>query len=862
MEIIQFIEDITWSAFEKRINEIKEAATEGKIEIQIKGIQKFDPSFLGWLYLFSEEKQCKVLINFHITDNNADKYYECLHLFRLLKIWKTGFVDICATPDFQIKEDTSKDFFPVIPFSKEEGSYNFFFKNSFSEFIKDIEDDMRADDFWKKFGGDKKENVIISYIKKRLSSLVCFSFDEFNSPVAIQKLCKAINNDNYNFFLNTTENTLDRLNELLIVPNFYDILYTIKPTISFSQKITELIKKTKEDRNKKFFDLSIDKQVNIERLNRFLLEETYPKETPKIQLKYKQWLKQKQPMYVIFFEHYLQLLSALNCLKGYVEELTINCSDEFKFKDLAKSSGINAPGFSEEVVKKYWAKLIDFINKKVCTKPPFFVIMFALIVANYKVKLSLDITEADGDLSKIYLLTSEYYYRLLELVDNITEHTETGNGVIISRVRKKVQAKEIRKDKLGYFDDGRFKDIENFLEIAIMDIGEKGIIKTSIGNWEKTKINEFEEDARELEKASIDKRIKRFFKPEGNYFNHQALRTSACMGLLMFSHLIDNNKGCFALETTDLSTGKAIYYTQYLGNSYTITQATDFRGSKYDIILPVDLKNVNPFVYHEEFYEIPEAISVMEFVAKHEIVYLDENIIKISKSQKDEIIIRQTRVNFNNDYMIAINKRMWENGQAERFINEYPEYKYKRMIICFDCDDLTGNNIASLFRIIAKVQEKCPSRAIVISNMSEEIIMLLFDYLKPYIDMSRFWSDTHFIFGLSNYAEPFFIGGKGIQEWLCLNKYLEKYYAASNTIINKIKAIATDKISERKDTFDTRRFDELVDKNPLFIFDKDKNSYVLMPLQWFLKRNGTTVFENRVHNILINPIPEFSHFYD
>lgn len=565
-----------------------------------------------------------------------------------------------------------------------------------------------------------------------------------------------------------------------------------------------------------------------------------------------QYLKPKYLISIIFFEHFLQLLSNLNCLKGYAEELTKNCSDKYKLMDLAKNSGFTEPGFTVENVKKYWRELSYFINNKILSKPPFFVIMFALMVANFKIKPVLNPTEADGDLNRIYLLTSEYYFRILELVDNIIEHAKT-DGVIISRVRKKEKAKEFHKDKKEYFEEDRFNNVNNFLEIAVIDIGKKGIIKTSIENWKAAKVNEFEQDAGGIEKASIDKQIKRFFKPEGDYFKHQALRTSACMGLLMFSQLIEKNNGFFVVETTDLSSDKVLCYTQYLAHSYTTTQETDFRGSKYDIVLPMDLKNVKPFVFHEEFYEIPEAISAMEYVATHEIIYHGENIIAIGKNRKDETIIWQTRLNFTNNDVITSDKRTWENDQAERFIDEYPEFENKRMIICLDCYDLTGNKIASLFRIIAKIQEKCPSRTIVIFNISEEIIMLLFDYLKPYIDLSRFWSDTHFIFGLSNYAEPFFIGGKETQEWLDLNDYLKRYYVATNTIINKIEEIAISKTSGKKDA---SRFNEMVDKNPLFIFDKDKNSYVLMPLHWFLKKNGTTVFEDRVYNILMNQIPE------
>lgn len=110
-----------------------------------------------------------------------------------------------------------------------------------------------------------------------------FSVNEFKPPLTIDKLCKAIVDDNYNISIQAPINTINWLNELLKVPNFYDILHVKKTNINFPQNITNLADKTKDYRNKNFSDLSKDKRNKIKRLNRFLLEETYPQATSKIQ---------------------------------------------------------------------------------------------------------------------------------------------------------------------------------------------------------------------------------------------------------------------------------------------------------------------------------------------------------------------------------------------------------------------------------------------------------------------------------------------------------------------------------------------------------------------------------------------------
>ena len=114
-----------------------------------------------------------------------------------------------------------------------------------------------------------------------LSSYFCL--DEFKPPFTVKKLCKAIKNDNYKISLQSAKNTITWLNELLKEPKFYSILREKKPAIVFTKKVIDLVNKTDGYRNnKEFSKLELQEQINIKRLNRLLLEETYPQKTPKI----------------------------------------------------------------------------------------------------------------------------------------------------------------------------------------------------------------------------------------------------------------------------------------------------------------------------------------------------------------------------------------------------------------------------------------------------------------------------------------------------------------------------------------------------------------------------------------------------
>lgn len=111
-----------------------------------------------------------------------------------------------------------------------------------------------------------------------------FCIEEFNLSLPMEDLCKVVSNDNYNISLSAPVNTIGWLNELLCVPNYYNNLILKKPDLSFSGEVKKLVEKTKDYRSNPdnpFHKLNQNKKYKIKRLNRLLLEETYPNQTPK-----------------------------------------------------------------------------------------------------------------------------------------------------------------------------------------------------------------------------------------------------------------------------------------------------------------------------------------------------------------------------------------------------------------------------------------------------------------------------------------------------------------------------------------------------------------------------------------------------
>lgn len=106
-----------------------------------------------------------------------------------------------------------------------------------------------------------------------------FSEYEFRAPSTLTGLIGRIKADNYELPIKISD--INSLNDILKEPNFYEKVVEKKGDTHFSPDLNDLVGKTKDVRNNKLFSsLLFDDQENIKRLNRLVLEEIYPMETP------------------------------------------------------------------------------------------------------------------------------------------------------------------------------------------------------------------------------------------------------------------------------------------------------------------------------------------------------------------------------------------------------------------------------------------------------------------------------------------------------------------------------------------------------------------------------------------------------
>lgn len=108
-----------------------------------------------------------------------------------------------------------------------------------------------------------------------------FKSHEFKGPYTAKALTRAIETDDYGVETSAPEGSTKWLNEILRAPNFYESWRTKDKNVILTKEMKRLIKETKGYRNKPFAKLTRLQQLKIIRLNRLLLEATYPLLAPK-----------------------------------------------------------------------------------------------------------------------------------------------------------------------------------------------------------------------------------------------------------------------------------------------------------------------------------------------------------------------------------------------------------------------------------------------------------------------------------------------------------------------------------------------------------------------------------------------------
>ena len=139
--------------------------------------------------------------------------------------------------------------------------------------------------FYQEQGKECRNLYDESFTKMLDGSIASIDFvaKEFQGSFTVDKLYRAVKADGYNISVNAPENTLEYLNGILKVPNFFDKVLDKKEIFMYTPEIKAFVHLTNRYRSKNFQNLSADEQNNIKRLNRLVIENLYAQEAPKAQ---------------------------------------------------------------------------------------------------------------------------------------------------------------------------------------------------------------------------------------------------------------------------------------------------------------------------------------------------------------------------------------------------------------------------------------------------------------------------------------------------------------------------------------------------------------------------------------------------
>lgn len=123
---------------------------------------------------------------------------------------------------------------------------------------------------------------VTSDIKQMLQEMRCPDFlpSEFHSRIPVNRLCSKIYEDFHRNFSHY-EKSVEWLNAILTDTGLFDILAKNQPHAEYSEKVKGLVDQLKLFSNKSYTQLTLAERDILKRLNRLLIEETYPLFTPK-----------------------------------------------------------------------------------------------------------------------------------------------------------------------------------------------------------------------------------------------------------------------------------------------------------------------------------------------------------------------------------------------------------------------------------------------------------------------------------------------------------------------------------------------------------------------------------------------------
>lgn len=522
---------------------------------------------------------------------------------------------------------------------------------------------------------------------------------------------------------------------------------------------------------------------------------------------------------------------------------------------------------------------IKWVIEELVISPPIYHFIYSQLVSTELLQGEFNKSNSVLVAEKIQSLwhySKEVVAGINELAKNVREHSNPPIGAITGRIYNERKWAELKKDEIErdsyleiYINQLReteeYKRDITFLDLNIIDLGNKGIIETL---KEKTtelysKIEIYEEYKNllidDIDSLSSNKiKFKHFLDPSlGNTLNQQSKKAIAHLGLLIFSNLVRSNSGLLRAGSINCEP-----FINITGAHKVLRDPIPF-GTNYHVVLPISekakIRTFLPQIHDNTLESTPLEIKGIEELFNYEIKTLELDDLKILDPKSDKVFIFYIRIDSSDSTKLFTKIKQVENvnlANDDVTINR----QIKNSIICLDFDN-SGMDESDLFRFLGLWNLHFAGKKLILINLHNNIyerLILINEYFLDKFknissnitdsDSSIYWNEKSPIL-LFSFSEPrknerfYFtniLWGKTKDDFYYSNKLISKTnFNATTLFLNH----------EHYSNYYEGRL-KLLPQSGLFYAKT-----TLLPFDLILPGTGSlTIFENNVSVLLQNEL--------
>lgn len=556
---------------------------------------------------------------------------------------------------------------------------------------------------------------------------------------------------------------------------------------------------------------------------------------------------------------FLRTLRDVRALRTLLQEYSPDCTNDRIKTNLKGQYGIGIKGFNKERNDE-WQKIIQEYIDSLLEKPIVFVMLFSLVIINafsFKQKENNEITESTDTIEYLFRFTEELFDGIRELAKNICEHSSSGTGFLVFRafdydrlsaLKHPALKKSLKKSEKSHA----------YINISIVDISDSGLLmkmEEKLNGLSRAFSNNSKEHS--LIKHDLKKLMTRHAKqPKGrntldriglhSFFNlkrmqflHQNIRTSASMGLIIFSDLLVRNDGYAFISTRDREKTEEIELSSKgvsqinQSNTKAVSKSLNVPfGTYYDLSFPVKDNRLAPRTSKIRIPEKEVSVDAFEDLARLKIIdtnsTTDSTICEGSTGGKCLLLqnIEESDINAKKgliDFTLPQNCASCTKSRQILALN------------------ITQKNIgidaSNLLRFLSSVQLKKSFPAIVIYTIDKNSMNSFKRLITAWEGVTKkSWSDSHFILfyfyeklpnSKSSIYLPWLLAGKETRDRRWINHQIQATYP-----------IKTQNLQRPIELTPTNKFKKNYFTNPIF-----SNTENMIPLDILLQNKGLSFFE-------------------